>query len=126
MYIIQSRVLVSVVFGLMVLLGIGTLSAQAIDINDIPTSFADAVGISQTAAELVISAMILLSIGIALSMFKGSNMALTVIIMIAMVGMLTAIGWLDAWLLVMIVLVIALMFGQKLRDWGTTRMSGGS
>ena len=117
--------MVSVGFGLMVLLGIGTLSAQAVDINEIPSAFGDSVGISETAAQLVISAMILLSIGICLSMFKGSNMPLTIIIMIALVGMLTAIGWLEPWLLVMIVLVIALMFGSALRDWGTSKFKSG-
>lgn len=89
-----------------------------VDINEIPEYLADSLNISSTAAEMVLTAAVLLAVGLMLAMLKGSNMALIVIVELAMLGMLTAIGWVDAWLLVMVVLVLALMFGAKLRDWG--------
>lgn len=102
--------------GLGLLLFIGTASVSAGMIDEIPQSLADSLGISTIAAEYILSACVLLSAGLALSMFKGSNMAATAIILLAMIGMLTAIGWLDAWLLITAVIVIALFFGEQLRS----------
>lgn len=98
-----------------------TASAGVID--DIPAGLADSLGITVLAAEFLLSSGVLLAVGLALAMLKGSNMALTVIVMLAFLGMLTAIGWLEAWLIVMVALVIALMFGAKLRDWGASTFS---
>lgn len=104
------------VFGL----SLAAFGAQAMDISEIPTSLADGLNISETAAEMVLTAMVLLSCGLALSMLPGSNMALVVIVELGALGMLTAIGWVDGWLIVMVALVLALIFGSKLRDWGET------
>lgn len=104
------------VFGL----SLAAFSAQAMDISEIPSSLADGLNISETAAEMVLTAMVLLSCGLALSMLPGSNMALVSIVELGALGMLTAIGWVDGWLIVMVALVLALIFGSKLRDWGET------
>lgn len=95
-------------------------SASAGPIEDIPPSIAESLGISETAAEMILSASILLSVGLFVGMLKFSNMAVTAIILLAFTGMLTAIGWLDGWLIVMAALIIALFFGAQLRDWGTS------
>lgn len=89
-----------------------------VDINEIPEYLADSLNISSTAAGMVLTAMVLMSAGLMLAMLKGSNMALIIIVELSTLGMLTAIGWVDAWLIVMVALVLALMFGSKLRDWG--------
>lgn len=102
------------VFGL----SLAAFSAQAMDISEIPSSLADGLNISEAAAEMVLTAMVLMAAGLALSMLKGSNMALIIIVELAMLGMLTAIGWVDAWLIVMVALILALIFGANLRDWG--------
>jgi hypothetical protein len=97
--------------------------ATATPIDDIPEALSDSLGITTTAAEMVLSACVLLSVGLLLAILKGGNMALTSIVLLAFVGMLTAIGWLDAWLLVMAALIIALIFGAQLRDWGESTFS---
>jgi len=105
------------------LLFIGSASASAGTISDIPDAVADSLGISVVAAEMVLTAAILLSAGMALAMLKGSNTALIVIVELGLLGMLTAIGWVDAWLIVMVALILALIFGASLRDWGEATFS---
>lgn len=100
------------------LLFIGTAQASAGAVEDIPNALADAIGTSVTAAEMILSAALLLSVGLTLSVMRSGNMATTAIVLLAMLGMLTAIGWLDGWLIVMVALVLALIFGSRLRDWG--------
>ena len=100
------------------LLFIGTAQASAGAVEDIPNALADAIGVSVSAAELILSTALMLSAGLTLSVMRRGNMATTSIVMLAMLGMLTAIGWLDGWLLVMVALILALIFGARLRDWG--------
>ena len=105
-----------IAIGLM--LFIGTAQASAGAVEDIPNALADAIGVSVSAAELILSTALMLSAGLTLSVMRKGNMATTAIVMLAMLGMLTAIGWLDGWLLVMVALILALIFGSRLRDWG--------
>ena len=100
------------------MLFIGTAQASAGAVEDIPNALADAIGVSVSAAELILSTALMLSAGLTLSVMRKGNMATTAIVMLAMLGMLTAIGWLDGWLLVMVALILALIFGSRLRDWG--------
>lgn len=116
---------IGVLFGLGLFVFVGSMVASAGIINDAPESLADSLGVTTIAAEYILSAAVLLSVGLALALFKGSNMAATVIVLLAFIGMLTAIGWLDAWLLIMVALIIALMFGSQLREWGTSTFRKG-
>ena len=107
------------------MLFIGTAQASAGAVEDIPSALASALGTSIVAAELILSAALLMAAGLTLSVMRKSNTATIIIVELALIGMLTAIGWLDAWLLVMVALVIALIFGSKIRDWGESTFSRG-
>jgi len=102
-------------------------SAQASFIDDVPDGLADQLEVSRGVAELILSCSILLSVGLlmAVAMDEDSNPLMILIMMIGLVGMLTAIQWLDPWLLVMISMIIALLYGSALRDWAQSRQSGG-
>ena len=102
-------------------------SVQAGFIDDVPDGLADQLEVSRGVAELIISCSVLLSVGLfmAVAMGDDQNPLLIVIMMIGFVGLLTAIQWLDPWLLVMICMIIALSYGSMLRDWAQSRNSGG-
>lgn len=104
-------------FAISSLLFIGDAKAGFVD--DIPNGVAEALGVSVQVAGLILSCGILLSLALLVSMSgKKSNMLAISAVMLGAVGTLTAIGWLYSWLIVMLAILIALMFGGALRDWG--------
>ena len=102
-------------------------SAQAGFIDDVPDGLADQLEVSRTVAELILSCSVLLCVGLVLAVAMGEdNNPLTIVIMmIGLVGMLTAIQWLDPWFLVMICMIIALLYASVLRDWTQSGKTGG-
>ena len=102
-------------------------SAQAGFIDDVPDGLADQLEVSRGVAELILSCSVLLCVGLVLAVAMGEdkNPLTIVIMMIGLVGMLTAIQWLDPWYLVMICMIIALLYGSLMRGWAESSNSGG-
>ena len=102
-------------------------SAQAGFIDDVPDGLADQLEVSRGVAELILSCSVLLCVGLVLAVAMGEdkNPLTIVIMMIGLVGMLTAIQWLDPWYLVMICMIIALLYASVLRDWTQSGKTGG-
>lgn len=102
------------------------IGAQAAPFQDIPAGVNDALlgGTSLYAAKMICSAMILASIGLALSVGKVNFMA-TVIVMLATLAVLVSIAWLDFWLIIIVSLLIVAMFGRAMVDWVTGSQTGG-
>lgn len=102
-------------------------SAQAGFIDDIPDGLADQLEVSRTVAELIISCSILLSVGLVVAVASDENTSplVMVVIMIAIIALLTSIQWLGPWLLIMICMIIALLYGSLMRGWAESRNSGG-
>jgi hypothetical protein len=100
--------------------------ASASIVQDIPASVSESLGISVGVAGLILSCGILLSIALIISMAgRNSNMIATSAVMIGTVGALTAIGWLYSWVIIMLVIIIALMFGGAMRDWSESSKKAG-
>jgi len=101
-------------------------SAQAGFIDDVPDGLAEALEVSRTTSELILSCAILLSVGLVLGVTsnKDTSPMLIIIILIGFVGLLTAIQWLDPWFLVMICMIIALSYAGLLRDWAESKKGG--
>ena len=101
-------------------------SAQAGFIDDVPDGLAEALEVSRTTSELILSCAILLSVGLvlAVSSNRDTSPMLIIIILIGFVGMLTAIQWLDPWYLVMICMIIALGYAGVLREWAESKKGG--
>ena len=102
-------------------------SAQAGFIDDVPDGLADQLEVSRTVAELIISCSILLAVGLAIAVASNENTSpfVMVVIIIAVIALLTAIQWLDPWLLIMICMIIALLYGGLMRGWAESSNSGG-
>ena len=101
-------------------------SAQAGFIDDVPDGLAEALEVSRTTSELILSCAILLSVGLvlAVSSNRDTSPMLIIIILIGFVGMLTAIQWLDPWYLVMICMIIALSYAGVFREWAESKKGG--
>jgi hypothetical protein len=110
-------------YGLMALMGLvsilafGTMAASAWSMSDIPIAVNNSLfgGMNIMAAELILTAIVIISVAITCQVGK-QELAPTVIIMVATLGALTAIGWAPIWLMLMAGLIIAGFFGVKMAD----------
>jgi hypothetical protein len=80
---------------------------------DLPTQVGAALGSDATTGGLILSVAILASVGLALGATR-INIIGTIMVLLATAGVLTAIGWLGAWFLIVSVILIAALFGTKL------------
>lgn len=102
-------------FGLSSLMFLGMASAGPI--QDIPTSMATSLGTTPDIARMILSSAILLSVGLAMAMVgKRANTMATIIVLISTEGLLTGIGWLTPWLLLFTGVLVAAMFGGKIKE----------
>ena len=92
--------------------------AQAAPIDDIPQAVQDGLfgGGDSGTAKLFLSGAILASIGLALSVSKV-NFFGTAIVLLATAGVLTGMGWLSAWLLVLAGLIVAGFWAKEASIW---------
>jgi len=108
------------VFLLIFLFSISPVNAESdINLQNIPTQLADALGIPAFAGQILVSGITMLMFLLPLCLLtrkgRGSwipEVAVTFIIM----GFCIAIGWLDYWFLLIIGMFTALMFSGTMRD----------
>ena len=102
-------------FALSSLMFIGMASAGPL--QDVPLGVADALEISTDLAKMMLSVAILTSAGLAMAVAGGkANFMATLVVLLAVEGVLTAMGWLTAWLLLLTAVLVAAMFAGKIRD----------
>jgi hypothetical protein len=118
-------------YGLMALMGLvgilafGTMTASALSMSDVPNAVNNAFfgGLNLTAAELLLTALVIISVAITCQIGK-QELIPTVIIMVATLGALTAFGWAPIWMMIMTGLVVAGFFGVKMSDIYTSTRKG--
>ena len=92
-------------------------------ISDIPIQLNDALldGTSLYAAKAILTAAIMVSAGLTIAMLKMPPAGLF-IVLLTVLGALTAIGWADITFLILAGFITVIMFGKTLAEW----MLGGS
>jgi hypothetical protein len=86
------------------------------DITQIPVQLGTALGVSESIAQMMISAFILMMC--MLPIFLGRGKPATVIVVgMAVLGVLTAMGWMEPIVTTLILLVAAAFLATKARDW---------
>lgn len=80
---------------------------------DLPEAIGDVLGVSTDTGGLLLSCVVLMAVGLALAYAKLDLLPM-LIILLTFAGLLTAVGWLSQWLLVMAAIVIVTLFGIKL------------
>lgn len=94
---------------------------SAVDLDNIPEFFADALGVSEFAGGLLASLLLVVGICMpfmAVSIFTG-RVPLVVMGIVGILGTFfcCAISWLDSWVIIIIVLIVALGLAKSFRDW---------
>jgi hypothetical protein len=101
-------------FGFISLLALRVAAAGPL--TDIPAGMASSLGISSDLAKMILSCAILFSAGLLIAMIgKKANIMVTIIILLSIEGVLTAVGWLTPWLLMLSAVLIAAMFAGTMR-----------
>ncbi len=102
------------------LLFIGTAQASAGPVTDIPDAVNDALfgGGNEFGAKALLTAIVMVSVGLLLAMLNLNYIA-TFIVMFAVLGALTAIGWAEVTLMLVCALFVVGMFVKKMVDWAT-------
>jgi nitrate/nitrite transporter NarK len=110
--------------GLVSILAVGTMAASASGpFTDVPTQIGEALGISTENAGYLLSCAILSSLALSIAMIGGRKLSIIVVAvpMIAVMGFLVAVTWLPIWVLILLAVLVAYMFGTSIR----TTLTGG-
>ena len=108
-------------YGLMALMGLvgvlafGTMAASAAGLTDLPGQFGAVLGVSADAGGILLSASVMVAVGLVMAVAK-QPLVPTIIILVAVMCALTAIGWIEYWLIVLTAIVFAAMFGKRMAD----------
>jgi len=94
--------------------------ADNVNIMDLPSKLSDAIGVPVFASQLLISSIFLFAFLLPCSIWGGENPLPTIIIGFCIMGFLIAVSWMPYWFLFVIALIIALMFGGRMKDWVTS------
>jgi hypothetical protein len=117
--------------GLMALMGLvsvltfGTMAASASIVTDIPAAVNTALlgGSSLYAARAILTAAIMMSAGMTLAMLKMPPVGIFVVLLMVL-GALTAIAWADISFLIMAALLIVAMFTRTIWEYIGGKSSG--
>ncbi len=101
--------------------------ASAGIINDLPRAINKALfdDSNLTAAKALLAGGVLAALGAFVAVCRLNTVG-TAILMIGMIGVLTAVGWLDYWLLILAALVVVALFAGRMADYISGHNKGGA
>ena len=88
---------------------------MTVDFSAIPAALAEALTISEFAAEIMIAAFVIMCFIVVTAIFTRDPITLIIMILMS-VSLNIALGWLDPFFLVFAALLVALMYASKIRD----------
>ncbi len=101
--------------GLVGILAVGVMSARASGVGDVPGQLGSALGIDDTTAGILLAGMTVISVSLAMAVARQPLIP-TSITLLATIGMLTALGWVQPWLLILAALAFVTLFTKKIAD----------
>ena len=114
----ETRKRVSVcVWGLIALLAIVGIagSVSAVTVSEVPEALADTMGIDQYSAEVLLSMSFIMGVTLALAFARAPFFAYVAVDLV-MIIFFISIGWLDYWVIILIIVVLMLVFATQMRD----------
>ena len=88
---------------------------MTVDFSAIPGALADALTISEFAAEIMISVFVVMIVICVTAIFTRDTITLIIMTLLALT-LDIALGWLDYFFLVFAALIVALLYAQKISD----------
>lgn len=108
-----------IIFGLLAFILIPNVYAQSereFNLNDIPKNLADALNIPEYPARLIASTCLILIFLLPTIVFTR-NVYILLLVGLMSLSTCIALGWLEFWYLLIIVLVVASLWSGKVRSW---------
>jgi len=104
-------------FGLIALFAVVGIagSVSAVSVGDVPEALADTMGIDEYSAEVLLSMSFIMGITLALAFARAPFFAYVAVDLV-MIIFFISIGWLDYWIIILIIVVLMLVFGTQMRD----------
>jgi len=105
-------------FLLIFLFSTSIVYAQDIDLTEIPQNLADKMGIPLFAGELLCSAILLFMFILPLTLIsrrKGTGHVAELFVGFMVMGVCVALEWLPAWIIVVLLLIVAGMYAGKVK-----------
>jgi len=82
---------------------------QSVSLEDIPAALADLWGITEAAAQVLLSIVVILAVLLpVMYLSKGKSEMIIIVMTFITISMLVGIGWLPFWILIAIVSVMAI------------------
>lgn len=107
-------ILCVLIVSLAVLMNAPHVYAQGeVDLTDLPSNLAKALGVSKAVAKLIASSCVMLLFLTPVLMLTKNLYAIMMMGFIT-IGILIALGWLDFWFILVISLIIASLWGSKI------------
>lgn len=99
-----------------VMFGAASASASSL-LEDLPTGLGEIIGAEDAlyTGGAILSVVILGGIGIALGMAK-LDISATLVVLLATMGALVVMGWLDFWLLVLVAIFVGVIFARTIAE----------
>ncbi len=106
-----------IILGFFLMLLFLSVNVSANTLDDIATGVNNGLfdGESLYKAKMVLSVAILVSASLSLAILRLPVMGM-LIVMISVIGLLTAIGWLDRWIIIVTVILIAGLFAKAMAN----------
>lgn len=98
-----------------IMLQFSFVASAATDISGLDAEIGTALGIGDTAGGLVIVVALILVADLVLGVL-GVQFQIMLLVDVMLAGLVTAIGWLDAGVFVVILVIVALMFSPKIAN----------
>jgi len=94
-------------------------SNEQINLLEIPSRLAKALGIPEFAGQLLTCALVMLIILLPIAIFSKGNMLLSLIVGFILLGFFVAVGWMPYWFMLIIVLIVSALWSSKIGGWLT-------
>jgi hypothetical protein len=88
--------------------------ASAASFEDIPDALGDVLGVTSTTAKAILSGLLVFAIVLPLALAKMDMLPMFAVL-ILMIAILVAIGWLPLWIILVIALLAAAMVASMIR-----------
>lgn len=115
---------VGLAFGMLAAIICCSSVASASVIRDLPIGLADALDTTTMVAGLILASAILVSLGLALAVAKMDIIGIFAV-MLPVLVLLIVFDWIPDWILILVIMIIAAMFGSRMAEWWTARRAGG-
>jgi len=84
--------------------------------DDIISGLASRLGTTDATVEILLSVCILVAVGLAMTA-AHVNIVGTSIVLIAIIGLLTVMGWFPIWISAVIIIIAGVMLAKMVGDW---------